>query len=236
MLLMMEDVTKVYPGNVRALSDVYLNVPEGDFAFLVGPSGSGKSTLIKLLIRDELPTKGRIYIGGYNVGRMRQHAVPQFRRTMGVVFQDYKLLPKRTVYENIAFALHIHGVMDRATIRERVNTVLDIVGLGDLRDRFPATLSGGEQQRIAMARALVHGPKLVLADEPTGNLDPANAETIMDIFEHINRSGVTILVATHNRAMVDAMRKRVILLRHGEVVRDDEKAGYPKEALQSLAM
>jgi len=230
-MLLMEDVCKVYPGRVQALRDINVRISDGEFAFLVGPSGSGKSTLIKLLIRDELPTTGRIYIGGYNVNRLRQQAIPQFRRTMGVVFQDFKLLPKRTVAENIAFALHIHGIMDRITIKDRVAWVLDLVGLPDVADRFPPELSGGEQQRVAIARAMVHGPKLILADEPTGNLDPLNSHGIMELFEHINSMGTTLLIATHNRTMVDIFRKRVIMLRQGAVAVDAEASSYPEEAL-----
>lgn len=236
-MLLVEEVSKVYPPGIWALRSVNLQLGDGEFAFLVGPSGSGKSTLIKLLIREELPTQGRIFVGVHNVGRMRRQAVPHFRRTMGVVFQDYKLLPKRTVFENVAFALHIHGLLNRGAVKDRVHAALEMVGLLDVQQRFPAGLSGGEQQRVAIARALVTGPKLILADEPTGNLDPMTSLGIMDLFDRINKAGTTLLIATHNRSLVDTFRKRVIMLRKGEIVYDEEDAAYPaEEQLLCLAM
>lgn len=234
-MLLLENVTKLYPPDMYALRDVNVRIEDGEFAFLVGPSGSGKSTLIKLLMRDQHPTTGRIYIDGLNVGRMRQQAVPRFRRTMGVVFQDYKLITNRTVYENIAFALEIHGVWQRRVMRDRVMAALELVGLPHVRDRFPAELSGGEQQRAAIARAIVPGPRLILADEPTGNLDPDTGQGIMDLFHRIHEAGTTLLIATHNRAIVDDMRRRVIALRQGQIVFDADRARYPEEALQCLA-
>jgi cell division transport system ATP-binding protein len=204
-------------------------VPEGDFMFLVGPSGAGKSTLIRLLIREERPTRGKIFVDGLELGRMRRRKLPKYRRRVGLVFQDFKLLPRLTVYENVAFALRVHGEPGRL-IKERVNEALETVGLGHKHVKYPLELSGGEQQRVAIARALVHQPRLIIADEPTGNLDPATAWEIMQLFLQINARGATVVMATHNRDVVDLMRRRVVLIDQGQVARDD-RAGRYHEAL-----
>jgi cell division transport system ATP-binding protein len=225
-LVRFERVGKRYAGDVEALANISFTVDAGDFAFVVGPSGSGKSTLIRLLLRDEQPTSGRVYVTGANLARVQRGAVPGFRRRMGVVFQDFKLLPALTVQENVAFALRVHGLHRRSVIQERVAAVLELVGIGDKAGRLPETLSGGEQQRVSIARALVTGPELLLADEPTGNLDPVTALGIMELFVRINEYGMTVLVATHNREVVDLYRRRVLQLAAGRLVRDERAARY----------
>jgi cell division transport system ATP-binding protein len=225
-LVRFERVGKRYAGAVEALNNISFTVDAGDFAFVVGPSGSGKSTLIRLLLRDEQPTSGRVYVTGANLARVQRGAVPGFRRRMGVVFQDFKLLPALTVQENVAFALRVHGIHRRSVIQERVAAVLDLVGIGDKAGRLPDTLSGGEQQRVSIARALVTGPELLLADEPTGNLDPVTALGIMELFVRINEYGMTVLVATHNREVVDLYQRRVLQLAAGRLVRDERAARY----------
>jgi cell division transport system ATP-binding protein len=224
-----QGVWKRYPNGTEALRDVNLTVPEGDFLFLVGASGAGKSTLVRLLIREERPTKGRIFVDGAELGRMRRRHLPRYRRKVGLVFQDFKLLPRMTVYENVAFALRVLGESSKF-IRERAGEALETVGLGHKLDKYPSELSGGEQQRVAIARALVHAPRLIIADEPTGNLDPATAWEIMQLFLQINARGATVVMATHNRDVVDLMRRRVVLIEGGQVVRDD-RAGRYHEAL-----
>ncbi|HEX6488427.1 MAG TPA: cell division ATP-binding protein FtsE [Candidatus Dormibacteraeota bacterium] len=229
-----QHVWKRYANGTEALKDVELAVPEGDFMFLVGPSGAGKSTLIRLLIREEKPTKGKIFVAGQELGRMRRRRLPKYRRKVGLVFQDFKLLPRLTVHENVAFALRVHGE-SRQVIRERVAEALETVGLKHKHEKYPTELSGGEQQRVAIARALVHSPKLIIADEPTGNLDPATAWEIMQLFLQINARGATVVMATHNRDVVDLMRRRVVLIEGGRVVRDD-RAGRYHEALAASAV
>ena len=224
-----QNVWKRYPNGTEALREVNLTVPEGDFVFLVGASGAGKSTLVRLLIREERPTKGRIFVAGSELGRMRRRHLPRYRRKVGLVFQDFKLLPRMTVYENVAFALRVLGESS-SFIRARSGEALETVGLGHKLDKYPTELSGGEQQRVAIARALVHQPRVIIADEPTGNLDPATAWEIMQLFLQINARGATVVMATHNRDVVDLMRRRVVMIEGGQVVRDD-RAGRYHEAL-----
>jgi cell division transport system ATP-binding protein len=225
--LALVDVSKVYPNGKRALADVDLVVPEGDFVFLVGPSGAGKSTLIKLLIRDELPTRGLVYVAGRDVARLRRRNVPKLRRRIGIVFQDFKLLPSKTVWENVAFALEVTGT-PRRLIAPAVERVLAIVGLSAQARQKPSQLSGGEQQRTAIARALVHDPTVIIADEPTGNLDPLISWEIIQLLLRINQLGTTVLMATHNAEVVTALRRRVVALEEGRIVRD-EIGGYHRD-------
>ena len=225
--LTLQDVTKVYGTGKRALADVDLVVPEGDFVFLVGPSGAGKSTLIKLLIRDELPTSGVVMLAGRDVARLRRRQVPKLRRQIGIVFQDFKLLPSKTVRENVAFALEVTGTA-RRRIGPAVERALALVGLSNQAEQRPAQLSGGEQQRTAIARAMVHDPKIIIADEPTGNLDPLISWEIIQLLLRINDLGTTVLMATHNAEVVTALRKRVVALEEGRIVRD-EVGGYRRD-------
>jgi cell division transport system ATP-binding protein len=224
-MLRFENVSKLYKGNVAALRDVSIDVQKGDFVFLVGPSGSGKSTFLRLLLREEEATEGRIVVAGRDITRMSHWKVPQLRRNIGTIFQDYKLLPTRTVYENVAFAMEVIG-RPRHVIRAQVPQVLDLVGLAKKAGRLPTELSGGEQQRVSIARAFVNRPLILLADEPTGNLDPATTVGIMRILDRINRTGTTIVMATHDQRIVDAMRRRVIQLEHGSLVRDEARGVY----------
>jgi cell division transport system ATP-binding protein len=224
----MNHVTKVYLGDKPALKDVSVQLDKGDFAFLVGPSGSGKTTFIRLLLREIMPTRGEIIVAGQDIAQLRSWKVPYFRRNVGCVFQDFKLLPNKTTYENVAFALEVIG-RSKHVIRTQVPEVLKLVGLGDKLDSYPDQLSGGEQQRVSIARAFVNRPPLLLADEPTGNLDPATSLGIMSLLNRINRTGTTVLVATHDREMVDSMRKRVIALEDGKVVRDQARGVYGYE-------
>lgn len=222
-----EHVTKVYEAqpNKPALNDVSLHIFPGEFAFLVGHSGSGKSTFINLLIRQIKPTQGKIYIADEDLTGMRNWRVPYLRRNIGCVFQDFKLLPNKTVFENVAFALEVIG-KSRHVIRTQVPEVLRLVGLQDKLEKRPDQLSGGEQQRVSIARAIVNRPPLLVCDEPTGNLDPQNSRGIMDLLERINRTGTTVLVATHDREMVDNMRRRVIALDRGVLTRDQDRGVY----------
>ena len=222
------DVTKTYANGKVALRDVNLAVPEGDFVFLVGPSGAGKSTLMKLLIRDELATRGRVVLDGKDLGRLRRREVPKVRRKIGIVFQDYKLLPHKSVRDNVAFALDVTGT-PRGRIAPAVERVLRVVGLTAQANQVPSQLSGGEQQRTAIARALVHDPRLIIADEPTGNLDPLISWEIIQLLLRINEMGVTVLMATHNAEVVTALRKRVVALEEGRIVRDEIGAAYHRE-------
>ncbi|MGI6605035.1 MAG: cell division ATP-binding protein FtsE [Firmicutes bacterium] len=222
-------VTKVYPKGVSALTDVTLKIKKGDFVFLVGPSGAGKSTFVRLLLREERPTEGRIVVDGVDTAQLRPVDIPFFRRKIGMVFQDFRLLPERTVAENVAFALRVLEVPRREILR-RVPQVLHLVGLSHKSRAKPAELSGGEQQRVAVARALVNNPPILLADEPTGNLDPETSWEIMSLLSEINQRGTTVVVATHAREIVDRMRRRVIALENGRVVRDEEKGAYGCEA------
>ncbi len=224
-MLRLENVTKVYEGGVVAVKDVALDINKGEFVFLVGPSGSGKSTLIRLMMRDELPTNGDIWIAGKHASALSPWKVPQLRRSIGTVFQDFKLLPNKTVYENVAFAMEVTG-KSRTAIHSQVPQVLKLVGLSAMADRMPRSLSGGEQQRVSIARAFVNRPLILLADEPTGNLDPATSVGIMRILDHINRTGTTVVMATHDHAIVDAMRRRVIQLDRGRVMRDESRGVY----------
>lgn len=223
------NVTKIYPNGVKALTDITLRIRKGEFVFLVGPSGAGKSTLTKLLYREELPTRGQIILNGKNIVRMRSREVPHLRRKIGMVFQDFRLLPRKTAYENVAFALEVIGASNRE-IRKTVPAVLNMVGLSEKAGAFPDHLSGGEQQRVCVARAIVNNPVLIIADEPTGNLDPETSWELMKLFMDINRRGTTIIMATHARDIVDAMKKRVMALAGGRIVRDEEEGVYCHEA------
>ena len=233
-IISFQRVSKRYPNGTEALKDVSLTVPVGDFVFLVGPSGAGKSTVVRLLIREERPTGGKIFVHGTELGRMKRWRLPHFRRRVGLVFQDFKLLPRLTVYENVAYALRVKGEPERR-IKSHVATALDTVGLSHKHTKYPDELSGGEQQRVAVARALVHAPELIVADEPTGNLDPATAWEIMQLFLRINAGGSTVVMATHNREIVDLLRRRVVAIENGHVVRDDRSGRY-HEALQASAV
>ncbi len=219
------NVEKTYKNGVNAVYDINLDIKKGEFAFVIGASGSGKSTLIKMLYREERPTNGEIYVGGINVAKVKNSKVYKLRRKIGIVFQDYKLLPKLTVYENVAFALEIYG-LPTTEVKRKVLKALDLVGLKARSKSYPDQLSGGEQQRVAIARAIVNSPKLLICDEPTGNLDPDTSLEVMKVIEKINDLGTTIVMATHDREMVDKMKKRVILLDNGKLVKDYEKGSY----------
>lgn len=224
-MINLRNVSKIYPGNAVALKNVTFSVDPGEFVSIVGQSGTGKSTIIKLLIAEERPTKGEVAVGDWNIGRVRQGEVPMLRRQIGVVFQDLKLLPNMTAYENVAFALQVVGASTQR-IKEVVPQVLRIVGLEDKAERLPVQLSGGEAQRVVIARALVHRPKIFLADEPTGNLDALNTREIIDILTKVNSFGTTVLLVTHNRDMVNQLRRRVIMLNGGEIVSDKQSGKY----------
>ncbi|MDD5290073.1 MAG: cell division ATP-binding protein FtsE [Patescibacteria group bacterium] len=220
-----KNVTKVYPPNTHALRDVDFHVAPGEFVSIVGQSGTGKTTLIKVLIAEERPTKGRIIVGGWDITNIPARHVPILRRQIGVVFQDYKLLPRKTVEENVAFALQVAGEpMEK--INKIVPQVLKIVGLEEKHERFPDQLSGGEQQRVSIARALSHRPKILVADEPTGNLDAINTREIIDLLMKINELGTTILLVSHNREVVNALKKRVVTIDNGQIVADQERGKY----------
>ena len=227
------DVTKQYKNGVTAIYDLNLKIKKGDFAFIIGGSGSGKSTLIKMLYREEKPTRGEIIVGGLNVAKLRNSKVYKIRRKLGIVFQDYRLLPKSNVYENVAFALEVIGAK-KTEIRTKTLKALELVGLkGKVRD-YPDQLSGGEQQRVAIARAIVNSPKLLLCDEPTGNLDPEMSMEIMKVLENINKTlGTTIIMATHDKEIVNKMKKRVIVLKEGRLIKDYEKGKYDDEAIKN---
>lgn len=227
-LIRIRGVEKQYKNGVTAICNLDLSIKKGDFVFIIGASGSGKSTLIKLLHREEKPNKGQIIIGGIDVAKLRNSKVYKLRRKLGVVFQDFKLLSKLTVFENVAFALEIFG-LPKEEVREKTIKALELVGLKNKAKQFPNQLSGGEQQRVAIARAIVNGPKLLLCDEPTGNLDPDTSYGIMKVLEVINNMGTTIIMATHDKEMVDRMEKRVILLEEGKLVKDFEKGTYDHE-------
>jgi len=221
-----EEVSRIYDGQTRAaLANVNIDIDKGEFVFLVGGSGSGKSTMLKLVLREFRPTTGRIYVAGKDVAALPERRIPALRREIGMVSQDFRLLPGKTVFENVAFALQVIG-KPRSLIRKVVPDTLEMVGLGDKTDRRPDELSGGEQQRVAIARAFVNHPKILLADEPTGNLDPETSVGIMRLLDRINRSETTVVMATHDWAMVDQMRKRVIELENGHVVRDQARGIY----------
>ena len=220
-----ERVTKVYKDSVVALDDVSVDVSKGEFVFIVGPSGSGKSTLIRLLLKEEEPSRGNIFVAGKNIAKLTPWKVPYLRRNVGTVFQDFKLLSERTVFQNVAFALEVIG-KPRHVIDKRVPEILNLVGLGGKLNNFPDELSGGEQQRVSVARAFVNRPLILLADEPTGNLDPTTSVEIMKLLDRINRYGTTVIMATHDNAIVDAMRRRVIELDGGKVIRDQARGVY----------
>ncbi|APC07426.1 cell division ATP-binding protein FtsE [Neomoorella thermoacetica] len=223
------NVTKQYPPNITALDDVSVKIDKGEFVFLVGPSGAGKTTFIRLLFREEVPNRGQIIIGGRSISRLKRKEVPLLRRNIGIVFQDFRLLPDRTVFENVAFALRVVEAHPRE-IKPRVERALAQVGLSNRARMFPHQLSGGEQQRTAIARAIVNNPRILVADEPTGNLDPVTSGEIMKLLEEINRLGTTVIMATHAWDIVNSMRKRVIALQHGRLVRDDREGAYGYEA------
>jgi cell division transport system ATP-binding protein len=219
------DVSKEYKGSIIALDGVTVDIEKGEFVFIVGPSGSGKSTLLKLLTKEEEPTKGLVYVAGKKLGSLPRWRVPYLRRNVGYVFQDFKLLPNKTVFENVAFGLEVIG-RPRAVVQRQVPQILELVGLGEKLQRFPDELSGGEQQRVSIARAFVNRPLILLADEPTGNLDPATSVGIMRLLDRINRTGTTVVMASHDHAIVDSMRRRVIELENGCVVRDQSRGIY----------
>ena len=225
----LENVKKSYATGVQALNGITLHIDKGEFVFIVGDSGSGKSTLIKLLLKELDPTSGTIKVNGINLNRMKPRAIPKYRRKLGVVFQDFRLLKDRNVYENIAFAQRVI-ITPTKQIRKNVPKMLSLVGLAEKYRAYPKELSGGEQQRVALARALVNQPNILLADEPTGNLDPKNSKEIMKLLETINERGTTVVVVTHNQEIVDAMKKRVIAMHKGVIISDERKAGYTQHA------
>ena len=225
-MIRFENVSKLYPGQEKAALDgVNLEVLKGEFVFLVGLSGSGKSTFLRLVLREERPTSGTIHVAGKDLGTLANHKVPELRRQVGTVFQDFRLLPNKTIFENVAFTLHVLGFSQKEIARE-VPEVLELVGLEDKGDRRPSEISGGEQQRVAIARAYVSRPAILIADEPTGNLDPATSVGIMKLLDRINREGTTVVMATHDSGIVDQMRKRVIELDAGHVIRDQVRGVY----------
>jgi cell division transport system ATP-binding protein len=224
-MIVFENVSKVYEPGVQALKNVSFVIEKGEFVFVVGASGSGKSTVVRLMLKEIEPTEGRVVLGGRDLGRLKRSKVPLLRRNLGCVFQDFKLLPNRTAYENIAYALRVQG-QSTGQIRRKVPEVLNLVGLGHKMNSRPEELSGGEQQRVSIARAFVNHPPLLVCDEPTGNLDPDTSVGIMQLLYRINRTGTTILMVTHDREMVDKMRKRVIALENGRLVRDERRGGY----------
>jgi len=224
-MIKLENVTKSYKGSTVALRDVSVDIQKGEFVFLVGPSGSGKSTFLRLVTKEEQPDSGEIWVAGKEVSSLSPWKVPYLRRNIGCVFQDFRLLPSKTVYENVAFALEVIG-RPRHVVRSQVPQILDLVGLGKKLSNLPGELSGGEQQRVAIARAFVNRPLILLADEPTGNLDPSTTAGIMRLLDRINRTGTTVLMATHDNGIVDSMRRRVIELDRGTVIRDQARGVY----------
>ncbi len=224
----MQDVWKTYPNGTHALKGVTVQIDRSEFVYVVGPSGAGKSTFMKLMYREEVPTKGQISVNGFNLGKLKQRNIPLLRRNIGVIFQDYRLLPKLTAYENVAFAMEVIEA-PRKLMKKRVMEVLDLVGLKNKANREPQHLSGGEQQRVAIARAIVNNPSVIVADEPTGNLDPETSWGIMQLLDEINFRGTTIVMATHNKEIVNTMRKRVLAIEDGQVVRDQLRGEYGYE-------
>ena len=220
MLVQFYNVSKIYPNGVKALDDISLKIDRGEFLFLMGPSGAGKSTLVKMLFREELPTRGQIFLASRSIVRMKRGEVPRLRRNIGIVFQDFKLLENKTAYENISFAMEVVGATSKET-KERVTEVINMVGLKGKEKSFPGELSGGEQQRVGIARALVNHPLLLIADEPTGNLDIDTSHEIMELLFNINRAGTTVIMATHARELVKSAGKRVIMLEQGKIVADN---------------
>jgi cell division transport system ATP-binding protein len=227
-MVVFENVTKIYEPDVAALRDVSFAIDKGEFVFVVGASGSGKTTVIRLVLKELEPTSGKIIVGGRDLNRLKRSKVPLLRRNVGCVFQDFKLLPNRTAAENVAYALKVQGESSDA-VRRKVPEVLNLVGLAHKMSSYPDELSGGEQQRVSIARAFVNHPPLLICDEPTGNLDPDTSVGIMQLLYRINRSGTTILMVTHDREMVDKMRKRVIALEEGKLLRDERRGGYASE-------
>jgi cell division transport system ATP-binding protein len=234
-MIVFESVTKIYDPDVKALREVSFVIDKGEFVFVVGASGSGKSTIIRLLLKELEPTRGRIFVGGRDLTRLRRSNVPQLRRNVGCVFQDFKLLPTRSAAENVAYALKVQGE-SASNIRRKVPEVMNMVGLSHKMNSLPDELSGGEQQRVSIARAFVNHPPLLLADEPSGNLDPVTSIGIMQLLYRINKTGTTVLVVTHDREMVDKMRRRVIELYEGRVVRDEATGGYTEESTNEFGM
>ncbi len=229
-LIELKNVYKKYPNGVNALCDVNLSISKGEFVFVIGASGSGKSTLIKLLYRQEKPTSGEVFVGGINVAKLRNGKVYKLRRKLGIVFQDYKLLPKKTVYENVAFALEVYGLKNDE-VRKRTLKAIEQVGLKDKLRSYPNELSGGEQQRVSIARAIVNEPKVLICDEPTGNLDPKIAMEVMKVIDDINKElGTTIIMATHSESIVNKMKKRVIEIEKGVIERDEERGKMKRES------
>jgi cell division transport system ATP-binding protein len=222
------NLSKIYGNGVEALSDVSLHIDKGEFVFVVGPSGAGKSTFVKVLLMEEEPSSGKIIIANQNITNLHRRQVPYLRRKMGVVFQDFRLLPTKTVYENVAFSMEIIGATPRE-IRRRVPTVLSMVGLSKKANMYPDELSGGEKQRVSVARAVINNPPILIADEPTGNLDPETSWEIMKLLSYINRRGTTVIMATHAKDIVDTMKKRVIALENGMIARDESQGGYGYE-------
>jgi len=227
-MIEMFDVWKTYNNGTHALKGINVRIDKGEFVYVVGPSGAGKSTFIKLMYREEKPTKGQIFLGGFDISRIKERQIPNVRRSIGVVFQDFKLLPTLTVYENVAFAMEVIETPPKL-IKGRVMDVLNQVKLKHKAKMLPNQLSGGEQQRVALARALVNNPGIIIADEPTGNLDPDTSWDIMQLFEEINQRGTTVVMATHNREIVNSMRKRVIAIEAGQIVRDEQRGEYGYE-------
>ncbi len=224
-MISMNNVSKIYPNGTVALDGINIEIHKGEFVFFVGSSGAGKSTLVKMLLKEENPTSGSISVDGVVINSLKRRQIPYYRRKLGVVFQDFRLLPDKTVAENIAFAMHVVEA-SRREIARQVPRVLSVVGLGDKANVFPGQLSGGEQQRVSLARAIVNNPSLLIADEPTGNLDPDTAWEIMKLLKEINQRGTTIIMATHARDIVNYMRQRVVTLERGRIVRDQERGGY----------
>ena len=231
-LISLKNVVKQYKTGVEAIHDLDLNIEKGDFVFVIGSTGCGKSTLIKMLYREEKPTSGKIIVGGIDVAKLRNSKVYKLRRKLGVVFQDYKLLPKATAYENVAFALEVLG-LPKKEIHEKVIKALELVGLKNKAKRYPNNLSGGEQQRVAIARAIVNGPRLLICDEPTGNLDEATSMEIMKVLDEINKLGTTIIMVTHDTVIVDKLKKRTILLDNGRILKDYAKGTYKNETIKN---
>jgi len=227
-LIRFVDATKIYSNGVVGLKNVTVKIDKGEFVFIIGASGSGKSAFLKLIMHEETPTEGEVYVNGYSVHNMPKSEVPYLRRSLGIVFQDFRLLPNKTAYDNVAFAMQIVEALPRE-IRRQVPLALGLVGLSKKAKAYPSQLSGGEQQRVALARALVNNPAVLIADEPTGNLDPKTSMEIMELLDEINQRGTTVIVATHEKSIVDAMKKRVITLDRGELISDVKKGSYTNE-------
>lgn len=224
-MIILENVSKIYKNGTKALNDFSLEIQDGEFVYIIGETGSGKSTLIKLLNGEEIPTKGRVIVDGTNVGRLRFGKVPLYRRKIGVVFQDYQLLKKKTVYDNIAFALEVIN-KSKEEVRNRVKEVLEIIDLANEFNSYPTQLSGGQQQRVVIGRAISNNPRILICDEPTGNLDPRHSKEIIELLEKINKSGTTVIVVTHDDVLVNTYRKRTILLDNGSIISDNPEGGY----------